>query len=120
METQTLEKDLRTKAATFNPEQKEGPIAKAIESQTAKLPSDLFFVGFCWRNGHLPDTKTSRQEEYSIIHWAMGLSVLVVRYIQQIGQSRRPRQTISDGIASWAYHSSTKVIIERTLRQPKY
>ena len=42
METQTLEKDLRTKAATFNPEQKEGPIAKAIESQTAKLPSDLF------------------------------------------------------------------------------
>ena len=47
METQTLEQDLRTKAKTFNPEQKEGPIAKAIESQTAKLPSDLFL----WASG---------------------------------------------------------------------
>jgi hypothetical protein len=27
---------------TLNPEQKEGPVARAIESQTAKLPSDLF------------------------------------------------------------------------------
>ncbi|GAB3938791.1 hypothetical protein [Larkinella terrae] len=25
-----------------NPEQKEGPVAKAIEEQTAKLPSDVF------------------------------------------------------------------------------
>jgi hypothetical protein len=25
-----------------NPEHKEGPVAKAIENQTAKLPSDLF------------------------------------------------------------------------------
>ena len=29
-------------AATFNPEQKEGKVARAIEEQTAKLPSDLF------------------------------------------------------------------------------
>jgi hypothetical protein len=42
METQTFEKELKSKAASFNPERKEGPIAKAIESQTAKLPSDLF------------------------------------------------------------------------------
>ena len=27
---------------TVNPEKKEGPIARAIEEQTAKLPSDLF------------------------------------------------------------------------------
>lgn len=26
----------------FNPEHKEGPVASAIEEQTAKLPSDLF------------------------------------------------------------------------------
>ncbi|GAB3759615.1 hypothetical protein [Spirosoma pomorum] len=26
----------------FNPEHKEGPVATAIEEQTAKLPSDLF------------------------------------------------------------------------------
>lgn len=27
---------------TINPEQKEGPVARAIESQTAKIPSDVF------------------------------------------------------------------------------
>lgn len=29
-------------ATNFNPEHSEGPVAKAIEQQTAKLPSDLF------------------------------------------------------------------------------
>lgn len=27
---------------TLNPEKKEGPVARAIEEQTSKLPSDLF------------------------------------------------------------------------------
>jgi hypothetical protein len=34
--------ELKTKAATYNPTKKEGKVAKAIEEQTAKLPSDLF------------------------------------------------------------------------------
>lgn len=29
-------------ATNFNPEHTEGPVAKAIEEQTAKLPSDIF------------------------------------------------------------------------------
>ncbi|WP_207425010.1 hypothetical protein [Pedobacter sp. SYSU D00535] len=29
-------------ATNFNPEHSEGPVARAIEEQTAKLPSDLF------------------------------------------------------------------------------
>ncbi|MGN6617628.1 MAG: hypothetical protein ACTHJ5_10685 [Ilyomonas sp.] len=29
-------------STNFNPEHKEGPVASAIEEQTAKLPSDLF------------------------------------------------------------------------------
>jgi hypothetical protein len=29
-------------ATNFNPEHTEGPVAKAIEQQTAKLPSDIF------------------------------------------------------------------------------
>jgi hypothetical protein len=37
-----LVEELKTKAATYNPEKKEGKVAKAIESQTAKLPSDFF------------------------------------------------------------------------------
>lgn len=42
MATETLEKELKSKVSNFNPERKEGPVAKAIESQTAKLPSDVF------------------------------------------------------------------------------
>jgi hypothetical protein len=34
--------ELKKKADNFNPEQKEGPVARAIETYTAKLPSDLF------------------------------------------------------------------------------
>jgi hypothetical protein len=34
--------ELKRKAANFNPQKKEGPVAKAIEEQTSKLPSDTF------------------------------------------------------------------------------
>jgi len=34
--------DLKTKVSDVNPSRKEGSVAKAIESETAKLPSDLF------------------------------------------------------------------------------
>lgn len=42
MDTTTMEKELKSKVSNMNPERKEGPLAKAIESQTAKLPSDVF------------------------------------------------------------------------------
>jgi len=43
MANEVLEKEgLKSKAFNFNPERKEGPVAKTIESQTSKLPSDLF------------------------------------------------------------------------------
>lgn len=34
--------ELKTKAATYNPEKREGKVARTIEEQTAKLPSDTF------------------------------------------------------------------------------
>ncbi|MGC1242195.1 MAG: hypothetical protein WA874_11420 [Chryseosolibacter sp.] len=34
--------ELKSKAANYNPEKKEGKVARAIEEQTAKLPSDTF------------------------------------------------------------------------------
>lgn len=37
-----MEKELKSKVSNMNPERKEGPLAKTIESQTAKLPSDVF------------------------------------------------------------------------------
>jgi hypothetical protein len=45
MNTDTITDNLKTKAARLNPERKEGKVAKAIESQTSRLPSDVFLWG---------------------------------------------------------------------------
>ena len=42
MATETMQDKVKNKVSNFNPERKEGPIAKEIESQTSRLPSDLF------------------------------------------------------------------------------
>jgi hypothetical protein len=50
METETaknemkneVKNDLKNKVGKTNPERKEGPVARAIESQTARIPSDVF------------------------------------------------------------------------------
>ncbi len=42
MATSGMAEDVKNAVDNFNPERKEGPVARAIESQTAKLPSDLF------------------------------------------------------------------------------
>lgn len=34
--------DIKSKVDQVNPEKKEGPVASAIEEQTAKVPSDIF------------------------------------------------------------------------------
>jgi hypothetical protein len=34
--------EVKKKAANYNPSRKEGTVAKAIEEQTSKLPSDIF------------------------------------------------------------------------------
>lgn len=41
METDTLN-EVNKKADKINPKRKEGKVAKAIESQTARIPSDVF------------------------------------------------------------------------------
>jgi hypothetical protein len=35
-------RDLKNKADNFNPEKKEGPVARVIEEYTSRLPSDMF------------------------------------------------------------------------------
>lgn len=39
---ETNVKTMAAKASQYNPEHKEGKVAKTIEEQTAKLPSDVF------------------------------------------------------------------------------
>jgi len=42
MAVETIAKDVKRKVANYNPEHREGQVAKFIEEQTAKLPSDTF------------------------------------------------------------------------------
>jgi hypothetical protein len=39
---ETKLKNVAVKAAQFNPEHREGKVARTIEDQTSKLPSDIF------------------------------------------------------------------------------
>lgn len=39
---ETNVRDLKQKADNYNPQHKEGPVARGIEQYTAKLPSDVF------------------------------------------------------------------------------
>ena len=41
-DVKTMANEVKRKAANFNPEKKEGQVAKTIEEQTSKLPSDTF------------------------------------------------------------------------------
>jgi hypothetical protein len=42
MAIETVTESLKKKASNVNPARKEGKVAKAIESQTSRLPSDMF------------------------------------------------------------------------------
>lgn len=42
MATETITNGLKETAAAVNPRRKEGRVAKAIESQTSRVPSDFF------------------------------------------------------------------------------
>lgn len=39
---ETKAQDIKSKVANYNPEHKEGPVARTIENQTAKIPSDVY------------------------------------------------------------------------------
>ena len=45
MTTETVKNELKTRVSGLNPQRKEGRFARAIESQTSRLPSDLFLWG---------------------------------------------------------------------------
>jgi hypothetical protein len=42
MDTEDITNEVKRKVSKLNPDRKEGKVAKAIESQTSRLPSDLF------------------------------------------------------------------------------
>jgi len=45
MTTETIKNELKNKVSGLNPQRREGRVARAIESQTSRLPSDVFLWG---------------------------------------------------------------------------
>ena len=39
---ETIEKEIKSRMDKVNPQKEEGPVAAAIEEQTAKIPSDMY------------------------------------------------------------------------------
>ena len=58
-----------------NPEHKEGKLAKAIEEQTAKLPSDIFLWASLGSMALSPYLPGSWQKAHKPVFWAMGSAI---------------------------------------------
>jgi len=65
-------------ATNLNPQHKEGPVAEAIEEQTAKLPSDLFLWAAVGCMGVSLTLQLMRQRHVSLFigQWAPSLLIL--------------------------------------------
>lgn len=64
--------NLKTMAAELNPQHKEGKVARAIEEQTAKLPSDVFLWTALSAMGASLTLKLLKQDDISLFigQWA--------------------------------------------------
>lgn len=67
-----------TMATNFNPQHREGPVAEAIEEQTAKLPSDVFlWVGIGFMALSLGLQLAGKQKASNFIgHWPTNILVM--------------------------------------------
>lgn len=67
-----MQTDLETMTANFNPTHQEGPVAKAIEEQTAKLPSDLFLWAALGSMATSLTLKLMKRDDYALFvgQWA--------------------------------------------------
>lgn len=70
--------NLKEMAATFNPTQREGKVARAIEEQTAKLPSDLFLWAAVGAMATSLTLKLTKQDNLSLFigQWAPSFLLL--------------------------------------------
>lgn len=74
----TTNDNLTEKVANFNPQRKEGPVAKAIESQTSRLPSDLFLWAALGSMGVSLTLKVLKKDEEALFvgQWAAPFLIL--------------------------------------------
>lgn len=81
--------DLKTKADSYNPQHKEGPVAKTIEEYTAKIPSDVYLWAALGSMGVSATLKVMRKDEEALFvgQWAPSFLLLGIynKLVKQLG-----------------------------------
>jgi len=92
MTTETIKDGLKNKISNLNPERKEGPVARAIESQTARIPSDVFLWGAGGAALASLTLKFLKREHESLLagQWVAPLLLLGVynKLVKQLGHDQ--------------------------------
>lgn len=86
---ETMEKNIKSKLDQVNPEKNEGPLAEAIEEQTAKIPSDMFL----WASlGSMAVSLTfqilgKNKQSLFVGHWAQAFLLFGIynKLVKQLG-----------------------------------
>ncbi len=86
---ETVAKEIKSKMNQVNPDKREGTMARMIEEQTAKLPSDIYLWTAVAAMGVSLTLKFLRRDETSMFigQWAPSLLILGLynKLVKQLG-----------------------------------
>lgn len=90
---ETNVREIKNKMDQVNPERREGPIARDIEEQTAKLPSDVFLWAAIGAMAVSLTIKLWRRDETSLFigQWAPSFLLFGIynKLVKQLGHDAR-------------------------------
>lgn len=88
--------DIKSKVNQINPEKKEGPVAAAIEEQTAKVPSDVFLWSAIGVMGVSLGLKLFKKDDLSLFigMWAPSILLFGIynKLVKQLGHDSAQRK----------------------------
>lgn len=94
----TIEKEIKSRLDEINPEKTEGPVAEAIEEQTAKLPSDLFLWASLGSMAVSLTLKALRKDDQALFVglWAPAFLLFGIynKLVKQLGHDSRQEENM--------------------------
>lgn len=97
---ETIQKNIKSKMDQINPEKKEGPVATAIEEQTAKVPSDFFLWASLGVMAVSLGLKIFKKDESSqfVGMWAHSFLLFGIynKMVKQLGHDKTEAQNVQN------------------------
>lgn len=84
MNMETIEDGIEKKVSNFNPKRKEGPLAKAIEAQTSRIPSDFFLWSALGAIGVSLTLKLMKKDQLALFVGQWAAPILLVGVYNKI------------------------------------